>query len=104
MIIQDPETCYDVEVWRVDLTGNVFLSILFEIMSFHLGVNTIAVSDRDIAVKTSRTQAGTQTLHSRGSLAWYSFTNDVGKKPTLMGSMTAWTKELESKYELSRYS
>ena len=75
-----------------------YLCILFDYLSFHHGVNTRAVTNRDLRVPRSRTAAGEQCFGVRGAVSWNSLPQDVKELPTLNSFVAALTTLIEQQY------
>ena len=54
-----------------------YLSILYEYLSLHHGVNTRAVTNKDLNVSRCRTSAGEQRFGVRGALSWNDLPQDI---------------------------
>ena len=76
-----------------------YLSILFECLSLHHGVNTRAVANKDLKIPKSRTSAGEQCFGARGALSWNKVPHDIKEATTVKGFVANLTKLLEEKYD-----
>ncbi len=76
-----------------------YLSILFEYLSLHHGVNIRVVTNKDLKIPRSRTSAGEQSFGVRGALSWNKLPQDI-KEATMVKSFVArLTKLREQKYD-----
>ena len=75
-----------------------YLSILFEYLSLHHGVNTRDAANKDLKVPRSRTAAGEQCFGTRGSITWNSLPQDIKVRPSLDSFVAALTGLLELQY------
>ncbi len=61
-----------------------YLSIMFEPIELRHGMNTRAVSNRDMVVRQSRTRAGDRAFQHAGPAAWNALPADVRAATTII--------------------